>query len=137
MLIGICVIASATAAAAGGQNSVMRADIPFPFVAGDEVVPAGIYFVTVDEDFLRVKFNSLQDTRIRAVRLSPGTSNRKSAASEPGTLTFYKYGEHYVLRTVWRPGETLGHNLPQSRTERELAKRYSPGEIASFAISPK
>ena len=137
MLMGIGAAVFALAASAGAQTSILRMEILFQFIAGDQVMPAGQYVVRIDEGFRRVQFDSLEGGRTHVAPLSTKMSERKISLAELGTLQFQAYGEHYVLRAVWRPGETEGHNLIPSKTERELAQRYSPAEVANVLLKAK
>ena len=58
MLMGIGAAVFALAASAGAQTSILRMEIPFQFIAGDQVMPAGQYVVRIDEGFRRVQFFS-------------------------------------------------------------------------------
>jgi hypothetical protein len=37
-------------------------------------------------------------------------------------LVFNRYGDRYFLSQIWMNGATLGHQLPKSSREKEIAK---------------
>jgi hypothetical protein len=109
-------------APAGAQDSRMRMEIPFTFVAGGHVLPAGHYWVTVDQDFGRCLFAGQADSTAQMIRLSPVTDNRPLAKAEQGTLRFTRYGGQHFLSNVWRPGQRYGNRVVASRRLLEAAK---------------
>ncbi|MCX6631882.1 MAG: hypothetical protein NTW28_30100 [Candidatus Solibacter sp.] len=109
-------------APASAQVSTMRLDIPFTFVAGDQVFPAGQYFVSVDQDFRRCRFDNLSDSAIRMIRISPETDRRPMEKAEQGTLRFTRYGGQHFLSNVWRPGQEQGNRVVASKRLLEAAK---------------
>ncbi|HYW42774.1 MAG TPA: hypothetical protein VE959_07955 [Bryobacteraceae bacterium] len=135
LLIAATAAAFALVTSASAQTTSMRMEIPFSFVAGDQTLPAGAYQVRVEESTCRVVILPAAETRILAFRLSLKSVSRKPANAELGTLQFQKYGDEYVLHAVWRPGQTEGHFFAQSKTERDLARLYSPAEVATIDSS--
>jgi hypothetical protein len=131
MLTGICVAAFALAAQAVAGSSRIRVEVPFAFTAGNDTIPAGTYFVNIDDTLRQVLFFSTRSTETHIARLSPSLASRKVSDSEIGTLRFAKYGDHYVLKTVFRPGQTAGNQLPSSARERELSQQYGGPEVAT------
>lgn len=112
----------AITAPAHAQNSLMRADIPFSFLAGEQRLPAGSYWVALNGEFHTLDLRSLNSTTICRVRVHDSLATRKSSEADRGRLSFRKYGEHLVLKGVFVPGSTEGHDLQTSRTEIELAR---------------
>jgi hypothetical protein len=129
--IAICAMAFGLAASASAQTSRTRMDIPFPFLAGNDVLPAGVYIVTVDEQLRRVLIEPRNGNPIRPLLFSLATTERNQSAAADATLRFQKYGDRCVLRAVFQPGSTDGHVLVMSKTEREWAALAEPGEIAT------
>jgi hypothetical protein len=109
-------------APAGAQVSTMRMEIPFAFVAGDQVLPAGQYVVTVDQDFNRCLFSSQSDTSAQMIRLESATESRPLEKAASGTLRFTKYGGQHFLSAVWRPGHEEGNRVVASKRLLEAAK---------------
>lgn len=112
---------------AGAQVSTMRMEIPFTFVAGDQVLPAGQYVVTVDQNFHHCRFDNLSDSIQRIVRLAPGADNRPLTKAALGTLRFTRYGGQHFLSAVWRPGQEDGNRVVASKRLLEMAKSKGNG----------
>jgi hypothetical protein len=109
-------------APAGAQVSTMRMEIPFAFVAGDQVLPAGQYVVTVDQDFNRCLFVNQSDTTAQMIRLLSATKSRPLGKTALGTLQFTRYGGQHFLSAVWRPGHEGGNQVVASKRLLEAAK---------------
>jgi len=135
LLIAAGAAAFALVTSANAQTSLMRVDIPFSFVSGDETLPAGVYQIRVDDQTYRMVLIPAAETRIHAVRMALTSVKRSSSNSDFGTLQFQKYGDQYVLSAVWKPGQTEGHPFIESKAERDLAKQYSPAEVATINSS--
>jgi hypothetical protein len=114
--IGLVFLLSATAASA---DTVGRFQIPFEFLMGDKVLPAGDYKVTVDTDNRRIQLSSWEGSA--AVNLTANIPHR--AATDTGKLVFRKYGRVLVLREMWRCGANYGHELITSKAEKEIAQK--------------
>src|SRR5450759_1262955 len=112
---------------AGAQVSTMRMEIPFTFVAGDQVLPAGQYVVTVDQNFHHCRFDNLSDSTLRIVRLASATDSRPLTNSAQGTLRFTRYGGQHFLIAVWRPGQEEGNRVVVSKRLVETAKSKGNG----------
>ena len=97
----------------------LRANIPFGFMVGSEVFPAGVYNVArVGNDASVLAIRS-SDGRKSAWFLTFGTSSPE--AREEASLVFNRYGDQYFLNEVWTVGDVTGRQLFPSRRERELS----------------
>src|SRR5690349_20378733 len=105
-----------------GAQTTMKFDIPFSFVAGDRVVPAGTYRVTVDDHFNLARLDSTLDREVRVVRLVPGTTSRAWDHANAGGLQFTKQGEQFFLTGVWKPGSIAGNATVPSKRQIEATK---------------
>ena len=111
----------AMAAPARAEGNRMRLDIPFSFLAGEQRLPAGAYCVKFDRAFQALDLIPLKETTTCRVRVHNGRATRKADANRT-VLAFRKYGETYVLRSLFVPNETESYDLKTSKTEIELAK---------------
>jgi hypothetical protein len=125
-------------APAGAQQSRMRMEIPFAFVAGERLLPAGPYWVTVDQDFLRCRFDGALTSTVQITRLLSVTDNRPSTKAEYGTLRFAVYGGRYFLSNVWRPGHEEGNRAVVSKRLLEAARSNSndAGPAVTTVVAP-
>jgi hypothetical protein len=115
------------ASPAGAQVSTMRMEIPFAFVAGNQVLPAGQYVVTVDQDFNRCLLANQSDTTAQMIRLQSATESRPQGKAELGTLQFTRYGGQHFLSAVWRPGHEEGNRVVASKRLLEAARSKANG----------
>ena len=130
----IAIAAVALAASANAQNgNGMRMDIPFAFLAGNEVLPAGSYTVRVDDGFNRILLEPQTNGPVRAVPVASGITERKQSDAWLGVLRFQKYGERWVLRAAFRPGRADGYYVMPSKAEKELARISPPSETAGIS----
>lgn len=133
------VLFGASIASAGSIE--LRADVPFNFMAGDKMLPAGTYNVSRPGTFrtaLTIKGNAGGHGGV-IVR-----TNMSQPANTTGTtkLVFNRYGNQYFLSQVWTSAKRDGYVyvLPKSEREREIAKELSANrnqgpEVVSIAAS--
>ena len=131
ILVVIGVIGLMAAPAAYAQISLMRVEVPFQFLAGGKVLPAGLYRVALDTATQRMELRMLD--RADGIYLSARTTNRPEAWGQ-NQLSFHKYGNTYFLRQVVTAGRTS--ELPPSAAEIELAKANNV-EVAFVRSSGK
>ena len=126
--MGLVALLSVTTASA---ETVGRFQIPFQFLMGDKVLPAGDYKVKIDTANMKIQLSSWEGSA--SVNLTANTPHR--VAADTGKLVFHKYGRVLVLREMWRSGGHYGHELTTSKAEREIAKQagaHSTFEIVSI-----
>jgi hypothetical protein len=100
------VLLSVTTASAAADG---RFHIPFQFLMGDKVLPAGDYNVKIYAANKRIELTSWQGSA--AVCLSANTPLRAVSEAETGKLVFHKFGKMTVLQEMWRSGANYGHEL--------------------------
>ena len=133
VLMSISVLVLLSATSAYGQTS-MRFNIPFQFLAGDHVMPAGDYLVRVD--FASRMLNVRHENGRSAKYLSAIPSKRSFDPVEEGKLVFKSYRNVYVLARVWTRGVSVSSDLPVSKAERELARTQRAGSTIQVAYIP-
>ena len=124
-------VAGASANAQALQNRI-TANIPFGFTVANTKLPAGKYWIRRGQSSngdLLMQISST-DGHSNIYRLTIPVT-RFNPNSE-GTLVFHRYGDDYFLFQVWPAGENTGRALPQSRTERELARKAEDNGIAAL-----
>ncbi len=125
------------AAAAPSQTRTVRCEIPFQFIAGNQVLPAGEYRLTVDPDHMLFLIHSVANAESWMIRYSPGGLGRDADKTGNGMLRFAKYGTQYFLTGVWEPGRVDGNRVLPSRRLVESAKLASGAEIAAVHLEVK
>lgn len=114
--------ASQTLASQGARRLVV--DIPFEFVAGQERLPAGRYFISrVVRDSGKALLIRSADGRVSVTVLT----NASEAGGEQPQVSFKRYGEQYFLAQVWTPGGDSARSLPASRLEKQLRRDLARG----------
>ena len=117
IVLAICLLAL-TSAPANGQT-IAKFEIPFQFVAGDQVLPAGEYRVTVDSALRRIELRQVgQDSGAHLVAV-PQHLDR---AANSGKLIFNGYGTTRVLQSMQIGGRCEGVELPPSKAGREMVR---------------
>ena len=92
----------------------------FPFTVGDATVPAGRYTVRQDDDnptifeLTGAHTTVLFQTRDAAARETPAKSE----------VVFKRYGDGYVLKSIWLEGLTSGAETLASEGERHVTKHH-------------
>ena len=122
VLLGFGLLLAVSAAQAQGPG--VRANIPFDFMVGNKVLPAGEYVVTTEgSGNLAISIRSIagHNTILSTVQACVSASPSKDAR-----LVFHVLGGRYFLSQVWSTGYSSGRQLPRSKAETELAKNQDP-----------
>jgi hypothetical protein len=128
----ISIVTALAAAAAFAQSSTLHANVPFNFIVGTQVMPAGQY--TVDSGSFNAAVIIRSDDCVRATMAVFGSGLRSTATSNLGKLVFHRYGGTYFLSEIWQPGNE-GRQLPETSRERELAaKQVAPERSTITAV---
>jgi len=119
---------------AGQRTDVplIKAQIPFDFVANGKKLPAG-------ECIIAVVTNGLTKLTIRsgkqAVLALPIADEWPNASTETA-LVFHRYGDRYFLTGIKRENAN-GYQLPAGKLERELQARNVPWHAFTLVASAK
>jgi hypothetical protein len=109
----------ASARVAQAQQSLV-VNIPFDFVAGNQVLPAGQYSVNVSgTTHTLVLIGRKYSIKSPFLRTNAVAANEIQSASK---LIFNCYGDRYFLSQVWKAGESTGRQLLKSAREKETAQ---------------
>lgn len=141
MLVSIIALSFMTAVAANAQSSSLKvkANVPFDFVVGDRVLPAGAYAVKqITQGSDAGLLISNRDNAQKAIRLS---NTVQSNEVKRARLTFRRYGNTYFLAEVWPSGMMEGREIIKSKAEkaaeRELARNAAQNNLAGNASKPE
>ena len=97
-------------------RAMIKAEVPFEFVANGKVMPAGSCTIQAGGDahtILTIKSGNEQ------LFVAPNSSESLNP-SENTSLVFHKYGDRYFLASINREGERRGYELPAGRLEKEM-----------------
>ena len=113
--LALLIIASmATCSSAIGQQSVIKANIPFDFTVGNNWMPAGEYIISSPlRQVLEIRSADLAKA---AMIVSSQSFQESGSGSE---LVFDKYGDQYFLHRVLCPSvSSLNLDLTQGKAEK-------------------
>jgi len=118
MLVMMTVLTPLLASAQLGHSVSIVTQVPFQFVVGDRVVPAGqcilqaanagVDTIVIRNDASMVRLFS--STSVDETRTAPATNQ----------LLFRQYGNRYFLAAVRLQGSRVMYEIPESRGEAEL-----------------
>ena len=128
--LGLLLVVSA----AHAQSATVSANIPFDFIVGKQVYPAGNYLLspgwTVHGSIL---IQNRDESREGTVLIEPC---EKFEAAEKTVLIFHRYDDQYFLEQVWIEGHTIGRQFPKSKIETHLlAKNHQDREEVNVAAN--
>jgi hypothetical protein len=128
MLVSIVALAFMTALVSNAQSrgQQLRANIPFDFVVGDKVLPAGQYTVgTITSSSNEGIVVQSRNGRQNAMRLTKSVHGL--AVHERGALTFYRgdVDKIYYLKDIWKSGAAEGRQLLPSKAQRAAERAQS------------
>jgi hypothetical protein len=106
--------------AAQAQEPRVKANIPFDFVVGDRVMPAGEYQVSEMGASGHAIAILSEDRKANALVVTSACAT--SGPSKSSKLVFHAIGGRYFLSQVWTEGYSQGRQLQESKAEIELAK---------------
>ena len=121
---------------AHAQEINVRARVPFDFVLGDKVYPAGEY--TIQTAMAKTSFLSINDQGRTSQSLTPSfpcISSQQVIPANRAKLVFRRIGNTYFLFRVWVGGSSVGREFPSSHRETLMVKNEPKTETAIFATN--
>jgi hypothetical protein len=118
-----------TVVSAGAQSKRSSiTNIPFDFVVGGKILPAGDYTIEPNRrDSENVWLIKPKDGGTSAFVITNPV--RATETQETTKLVFHKYGDQYFLSQIWTAGGNSGRELSMPRRERLLAKKVEREKI--------
>lgn len=129
LMLALCALLFAASAPA----QTVRANIPFAFVAGDRMMPAGEYKLSMDQRFGVIV---LQPEEKVGLYLSAHNC-RFGTVDDRGSIVFHKYGDSYFLKRVKTSATREGYEFLPTRTEKDAARRVGTFEVAMVTTYDK
>jgi hypothetical protein len=100
------------------SNMRLNVNIPFDFSVGNKVLPSGEYTVRyVTQEILVIRSADCSATQVFLTYFTQASKTRNESS-----LVFNRYGDQYFLATIWTAGNDSGHEISESRSERELVR---------------
>ena len=110
------------AASTQAQQFGAKADIPFDFVVGDHVYPAGEYILTRASNVNSIlRISNPQDN---SSRFTPTNACSIPHTSQETKLVFHRMGDTLYLYQLWVAGSDIGREFPKGRAETLLANNH-------------
>jgi hypothetical protein len=127
-LICTSIAAVLAAVTVNAQSSpVLKANVPFDFVAGSQTMAAGAYTVGYTASGVVV----IQSTDRKGAVMSLATPLDGPFGADKARLVFHRCGNIYFLVEVWGPEN--GRQLPTTSREREMAARVGRSNASIVA----
>jgi hypothetical protein len=128
MVVGLVSLLAAPPASA---ETIVKFNVPFQFMAGDRVLPAGEYRVRLDSGLRHVEIRQAQADDGAFLMAVPAST--KDAANST-KLVFATYGSMKMLQGVRIGGRTEGVEVPASKAQREFARASGTKLVASTTV---
>ena len=117
----VVVLALAGAMPAYAQGTVSRVNVPFGFIVGDTLLPAGTYVVS--NPVFGSDVIAIQSVDGKSVATALVTATGKLSTTPNAVFSFAKMGGQYFLAEVGIPGsEAHALLLPKAQVAQMLAK---------------
>ena len=124
-----------TAVAAGAQETKMKANIPFDFMVGERVYPAGQYLLnSISGNGAAIRIDGNPEVPASLVLTHACETIQPSKQTK---LVFRRVGENYFLHQVWIAGNSLGREFHASREEIRLAQNREQELVVVAANTTK
>ena len=113
-----------TAISAQAQSGRVKVNVPFPFTAADQTLPAGEYVFSNSDHKVMIA----DPHKSIAMLLANYVSGRK--APETGQVVFLCYGRKCFVSEIWAPGQDVGGQVVRSHTQMGVARHQAPAYFA-------
>jgi hypothetical protein len=117
---------------AQAQEQRVKAEIPFSFMVGKQLLPAGQYWISTGRNTDKVIL--LRSDGAGVDMFAPTNTCESLNASGDTKLVFHTLDGHYFLYQIWREGDNRGQQLRKSAAEKELAEARNPGHPTSGEV---
>lgn len=137
MLVAVAALAFGSAAYAQELN--VRAKVPFEFVLGDKLYPAGEYNLqtVAAANNLSVYIRSVYPKNELKPEPALALTNLQTAATpaKRTELVFHRMGNSYFLYQVWVAGSEVGREFRRSNSETRMAMNGTKAETVLVAAN--
>ena len=120
MFAMVMLITQLLASAQLGTGETLTAKVPFQFLVGNKVIPAGQCVVrrASPESMLIIS-----NWGTKASLISPASKTQDKLASSNNALVFHRYGDRYFLTGIKLEGSKTEYRLPEARRKPSFALR--------------
>jgi hypothetical protein len=118
------------------QEINVRIRVPFDFVVGDKMYPAGEYAVqTAKANTYYLSIKNEDKTTRELIDSYPCISSKPLTPGNQAKLVFHRVENTYFLHRVWVGGSTVGREFPKSHREAQMAMNGSTTETTIVAAN--
>ena len=118
-------MASFAVTSANAQQPTLKANIPFDFIVGNTLMPAGEYTITSP-------FENVLVLRAGARSTSVESSENNAESTSGDELVFDKYGNQYFLHEVLCPNVvSLNRELAPSKAEKYARQHTTQAKLTN------
>ena len=117
-ITAIALLAIANFALAGtsfAQSKLVRANVPFDFTVGKQLLPAGTYTIKTQSSGLIVIKNQDKPLTVMTIVDQDGARSPNG-----GKLMFHKYGDQYFLSEILCDDADMNLKIPDSTKEKKV-----------------
>jgi hypothetical protein len=128
-ITAIAILAVANLAMAGtsfGQSKVVKADVPFEFTVGNQLLPAGTYTIRTETQGVIAIKNHDKPVAVYALVGQDGAK-----APSGGKLVFHKYGNRYFLNEILCSWADMNVTVRRSNAEKTIQIQQAMGHPSS------
>lgn len=126
--LGMLLAVSATQA----QEARVKANIPFDFVVGNKVLPAGEYIVSPEGGTNQAIVIRSEEGASSALATTHACATLNPVSTK---LVFHTMGGQYFLSQIWTAGYDQGRQLPKSNAEVQMAKNHVKSDTFVLAAN--
>jgi hypothetical protein len=131
VMLSLAALALFMTTAATAQTIKLQANVPFDFTVDGTLLPAGQYLVqSLDDQGRAVSFRSL-DSNAKTLMMTRPVETLNVASDTK--FVFHHVGDQYFLSQIWVQGNNLGHEVPLTATEKQLAREVSAESVVLVA----
>jgi len=123
----VVMVGIAIGVASAQSTEPLKFRTPFPFVVGDQLMPAGEYVMQVPSATGTLSFRSRADGDLNAY--VNNVPVEKLEAEDSYRLVFHRYGDRHYLSEIWVPGFKIGRMIVQHPSEQQVAKHIEPQHV--------
>lgn len=107
---------------------------PFPFIVGDQLMPAGEYKIQIPSPTGLLSFRSRADGNVNAFVNSAPVEKLETESNYK--VIFHRYGDRYYVSEIWVPGFRTGRTVLQLAGEQDLAKKSGEPQHVTLYVEP-
>jgi len=135
MLPVTLMLLSGLMAAQSLTTSTVKANVPFDFVANNQIIPAGEFAIKAEGASIPILV--IRNVETKKSTMSVSSFDDAGKPADQTVLVFKRYGNQYFLSSVRVEGSNTSYQLPTNKAEKELRAQNAPASEVSLQASLK